>query len=144
MSVSPCSQCQPSGNQLDGDRYGFSATDAKRCNTALFAIRLKSVDQGGEDASAGGADGVAEGTGAAIDVYTGMVDIDFLHRDHGDRGESLVDFVEVGVMRAPAEFRQDLFDGSNGGDGEPLRLLRMAGIREHASDWLQASCLCGS
>src|SRR3569833_1769483 len=135
---------QPLGNQLHGYGHSLATTNAKRCNTALFAIRLQSVDQSGENTSAGGADGVAEGAGAAVDVYPGMVDIDVLHRDHGDRGESLVDFIEVGVMRAPAEFRQDLFDGANGGNGEPLRFLRMAGIREHASDWLQASCLRSS
>src|SRR3569833_1393388 len=135
---------QPLGIQLHGYGHSLATTNAKRCNTALFAIRLQSVDQSGENTSAGGADGVAEGAGAAVDVYPGMVDIDVLHRDHGDRGESLVDFIEVGVMRAPAEFRQDLFDGSNGSDGEPLGLLRMARIRAHASDWFEAACLRGS
>src|ERR1700744_874490 len=86
-------RCQRLGDYFNRKGDSFATPNAKRRDTALLAIGMESGDQRCEDASAGGADGVAKGAGAAVDVNAGVVDVDVLHSDHRDSGESLVDLV---------------------------------------------------
>ena len=60
-------------------------------------------------------------------------DADVLHRGHGDHGEGLVHLVQVDVGRLPAGLGQHLLDRAHGRGGEPLRLVRVGGLRDHAS-----------
>ncbi len=47
-------------DDFDGQRRGFAAADAQRRDAALQVAITQRVDQRGEDASAGGADRMAE------------------------------------------------------------------------------------
>src|ERR1700761_6872424 len=53
---------------LDGDRGGFTAADAECRDTALQVLRFHRMQQGHDQSRAGGADRMAERTGAAVDV----------------------------------------------------------------------------
>ena len=70
------------------------------------------MHQRGDDARAGGADGMAERAGAAIDVGARVVEADVAHGGHGDGREGLVDLVEMNVAGLPAELRQQFLDGA--------------------------------
>src|ERR1700730_10932954 len=98
---------------------------------------MQAMDQRSQNASAGRSDRMAKCASSAIDVDAPMVDVHVPHGYHRDRGEGLIDLVQIGVMRAPPELRERLFNRSDGGQGEPLRLLRMAGVRKHARKRLE-------
>src|ERR1017187_4519655 len=49
------------------DGGGFAATDAERGNAAFQVLRFQRVQQRHDQPRAGGADGMAERTGAAVD-----------------------------------------------------------------------------
>src|SRR5882672_4140823 len=53
---------------LHGDRGGFAAADAERCDPAFQIVRFERMQQRHDQARAGGADGMPERAGAAIDV----------------------------------------------------------------------------
>jgi hypothetical protein len=86
------------------------------------------MHQRGDDARAGGADGMAERAGAAIDVGARVVEAHVAHGRHGDDGESLVHLVQGERRRFPAELRQQFLDRARRRGGEPLGLLREAGV----------------
>ena len=50
----------------------------------------------------GGADRMTERAGSAVDVDTRVLDVEVAHGRHGDRGERLVDLIEVDIARGPA------------------------------------------
>jgi hypothetical protein len=60
------------------------------------------VEQGGEQAGAGGAEGVAEGDGAACHVHPGQVGAGLALPGEDDRGERLVDLHQVDVVDGQA------------------------------------------
>ena len=64
------------------------------------------MQQRHQDAAAGGADGVADGDGAAVDVDLVRVPLHFAVDRDRLRGESLVDFHQVEVAHAPARLLQ--------------------------------------
>src|SRR6185437_292903 len=125
---------------LDCHRYRLAAADAERGNASPAAAASQRVQEGREDACAGGADRMTECACAAVDVDARMIDVDLAHGSPGDGGECLVDLIKVGVVRLPAEPVQYLADGAYRGRGEPLRLLGMARLRQDAGDRLQAAC----
>ena len=53
---------------LDGEGDGVAAAEAEGGDAAVDVAANHLVDEGDEDARAGGADGMADGDGAAIDV----------------------------------------------------------------------------
>ena len=65
------------------------------------------VDQRRQDARAGGADGMAQGACAAVDVHARVIDVDVAHGGHGHGGEGFVDLVEIRIVRLPAELRRE-------------------------------------
>ena len=67
---------------------------------------LELVERGAEDHRAGGAERVAHGDGAAVDVDAGGVDVEGLHEAQHDRGEGLVDLEEVDVADGHAGARE--------------------------------------
>ena len=113
---------------LDRDGGGFTAADAKRCNTALQALRLEGVRQGHDEARAGSADGVAERAGAAIDVEFFARDAEIARRRHRYNGECLIDLEQIDVADAPANLVEQLADRGDGRGREPLWFL--AGWRD--------------
>src|ERR1700719_4263572 len=76
---------------LDRDRGGFAAADTERGDAALQIVGLQRMQQGHDQPRAGGADGMAERAGAAIDVEFFAWDAEVLRRGHRDHREGLVD-----------------------------------------------------
>src|SRR5690349_696075 len=73
-------------DQLDDGGDPHAATDAERREAALEVAPLELVDEGAEDHRAGGAERVAHGDGAAVDVGDLRGDAHVAHEAHGDRG----------------------------------------------------------
>src|SRR5690606_34898565 len=110
-------------DQLNRHCSGLATADAETRDTALAASGAQSVDQRGNDARAGGADGVALGAGTAVDVDLDMRDVEPVHGQQRDHGEGFVDLEQVDVCHAPVELFQQFFDGSYRGDGELAGVL---------------------
>src|SRR5690625_4369312 len=77
---------------LDGYGEGLAAADAQAGHAALLALLLEGVHQRDDDARPGGADGVALGAGAAVDLDPLVVGAALRHGQHGDDGEGRVAF----------------------------------------------------
>ena len=95
-----------------GDAH--AAADAQRGQGALQVAALELVERGAEDHRAGRAERVPHGDGAAVDVHDLVRDLHVLHEAHGDRGERLVDFVEVDLFLLEACLRERLPGGGHG------------------------------
>src|SRR5690349_15234014 len=88
----------PRSDQLDDRGDAHPAADAERGEAALLVAAGELVDEGAEDHRAGGAEGVAHGDGAAVDVGDLVGNAHVLHEPHGDGGEGLVDLEQVDVV----------------------------------------------
>ncbi len=75
---------------------------------------LELVEGGAEEHGAGGAERVAEGDGAAVDVDALGVDAELLDGLEDDDGEGLVDLPEVDVLRVHAGHAKGLLAGGRG------------------------------
>jgi hypothetical protein len=110
------------------DRGRFAAADAERGDAAFQIMRFERVQQRDDQAGAGGADGMAERAGAAIDVefLAGNSEIALCrHRHHRER---LVDLEQVDIADAPADLVEQLADRRDRRGGEPLRFLAVGGV----------------
>src|SRR5690606_33707367 len=89
-----------------GDAHAAAHAEGGQDVAQLAALQL--VEQGGEDDAAGGAQRMAHGNGAAIDVDLLLRDPQVLHEleDHG--GEGLVDLEQVDVLDTQAGLGQRL------------------------------------
>src|SRR5581483_11800736 len=83
---------------LEHDRVPLPAPGADRGAAEAAAPAAELVDQGADDARAGGADRVPEGDGAAVHVHPLLVHAQHPQRVEGHRGERLVDLPEVDVL----------------------------------------------
>ena len=79
--------------------------DAEGGEAGFLVAALDLVEEGAEDHRAGGAEGVAHGDGAAVDVDAGGVDVEGLQEAQHDGGEGLVDLEEVEVGDRPCRPR---------------------------------------
>src|SRR5688572_5583856 len=123
------------------DGRGLAAADTQRRHAAAAASCTQCVRQRRNDACAGGADGMPERAGAAIDIGARVLESHVFHRGHGYHRERFVDFVQVHVTGFPAHLRQQFEDGAGGSRGEPLRLAREAGITQDFRQWFDAAAL---
>ena len=64
---------------LQCHRSGFSAANAQSRDTARFALLLHGMGEGNNQTTAGGADGVALGTGATEDIDFFVRQVQCLH-----------------------------------------------------------------
>src|SRR5205085_3201732 len=76
---------------FDGDRGGFAAADAERGDAAPEVVGFHGVQERYDQPRAGGADGMAERAGAAVDVEFVAGNAEVALRRHGDDGKGLVD-----------------------------------------------------
>jgi hypothetical protein len=113
---------------LDRDGGGFTATDAKGCNAAFEVLRLQRMQQRHDQACAGGANGMTERAGAAIDVQPLPGDAEILLRRHCHHGKGFVDLEQIDIADVPANLVQQLANGRDWRRGEPLRLLAVGGM----------------
>lgn len=105
--------------------HALSAANAQRGQAALLACALHLMEEVDGDTATGGAQGVADGDGAAVDVdLRGVPAHDLVHR-HGLRGEGLVGLNEVQVARLPLRELQRLRWGAS---GVPPRLALLVGV----------------
>ena len=81
---------------------------------------------------------MAHRTGATVDVDLGVRQIQVFHRGHGHHRKRLVNFVEVDIVRIPAEALVQLVDRTDRGGGEPFRLVGVRGVADNARDRLEA------
>src|SRR5450432_532350 len=102
MPIFPRFKTSPSVHDaLDCDRGGFAATDAQRRDTAPEIFRLERMQQRNDQARAGGADGMAERTGAAVDIEFVSVNAEVALCRHRHHGERLVDLEQIDIADAP-------------------------------------------
>src|ERR1019366_5984596 len=87
------------------------------------------VDQGDEDAGAGGYDGVADGDSAAVNVDAVGRRAEFAHHDHGLNAEGFVELEEVDGVDAPAGAGEDFLNAGDGREHYPLRRDAAGGLR---------------
>src|SRR5258708_38364948 len=85
------------------------------------------MQQRHDQPSAGGADGVAERAGAAIDVQSVAGNSEGALRRHRHYGKRFVDLEQVDIANAPADLVEQLSDRGNRRGREPLRLLAVGG-----------------
>src|SRR6185437_5570577 len=93
---------------LDCNCSGFTATDAERGDAAFEVLCLQRMQQRHDQAGTGGADGMAERAGAAVDVQLVARNSEILLRCHRHHREGLVDLEQVDVADAPADLVQEL------------------------------------
>src|SRR5512140_854627 len=101
--------------RLDRHSNGLAAPEAQRCNAALQAAVLESVDQCGENARPACAQWMTESDGPAIDVYalpipTLVGEQVAVRQDL--RGEGLIELDQVHVCQFPVYLLQQLGDGT--------------------------------
>src|SRR5438034_8662877 len=98
---------------LHRDRGGFAAADAERGDTAFEILRFQRVQQRHDQPRAGGADGMAQRAGAAIDVELFTRNTEIALRRHGDDGKGFVDLEQIDVTNAPADLVEQFLDRRN-------------------------------
>src|SRR5260221_14361792 len=76
---------------LDGNRGGFTASDAECCDAALQILRFQRMQQRDSQPRAGGADGGPQRAGAAIDVEFVAGNPEVALRRHCHYNESFID-----------------------------------------------------
>src|SRR4051812_22224300 len=96
------------------------------------------MEEGGHQLGSRGAQGVAEGDGAAVDVEAGGGGADFLQPSEGDGGEGLVDFVEVDVLDAHAGATQGAAGGGDDFLEHDHRVAAGDGEVDDAGQWGEA------
>ena len=93
---------------LDAHGDAHAAADAQRGEALLGVAALHLVQQRVEHARAGGADRMADGDGAAVDVDLVGVPAEALVDGAGLGGEGLVGLDQVEILDRPAGFLQRL------------------------------------
>ena len=84
--------------RLDCQCHGVSAAEAERGDAALGVAPGHFVEQGHEDAGAGGADGMAQCHGAAVYVGFCRVEAQLLYDGDGLDGKGFVQFEQIYVL----------------------------------------------
>ena len=92
---------------------------------ATLAQRL---DQGHQDARAGGTDGVAQGTGTTVHVQPLRVQPQGILGSQRHHGEGFVDLEEVDITQLPVDALEQRADGADGGGGKVARRPGMGGV----------------
>src|SRR5690606_22753462 len=112
--------CDPPGlaivSAFDRQCHALAAADAQSGQAAASVAALHFVEQADQDAAAGGADGVAEGDGTAVDVDLGAVPVQFAADGNGLGGEGFVGLDQVQLLQAPASTLQRLAAGEHRAD----------------------------
>jgi hypothetical protein len=113
---------------LDAEDDGVTliAARADRGAAEAAASAFELVDERAENAGAGGADRVAEGNRAAIDVNARVVDREGPDRVERDRGEGLVDLPEIDVPHGEADAIQRASDRGGGREDVVGRVGRLS------------------
>src|SRR3954447_4853672 len=91
---------------LDDDRVALTAAGADRGDAEAATAAAQLVDEGADDAGAGGANRVPQGDRAAVDVDLLLLDAEHPHRVQRDRGERLVDLPEIDLVGTLADLLQ--------------------------------------
>src|SRR6266542_4304369 len=112
---------------VNGDRERLAAAEAGGANAAPGAPALQLVEQGGHEARAATAEGVAKGDGAAVDVDPLGVPLKQLAVGHHLRGERLVDLQQIVVVERSTGLLEQLPDGRRGRLEQPERVERGVG-----------------
>ena len=120
--------------ELDRHRRRFAAADAKGRHTAPCTTRTKGADEGDENARTRCADGVAQGTCAAVRVDPIVREPELAHRGHGHYREGFVDLPQVDLVLRPLRLPQRLAHGTHRSRREPLRLLRVRRVRHDGGE----------
>src|SRR5579875_3710699 len=107
-TVAPPCPLACSISDLDDQGVALTAARADRRAAEPAAAPAQLQHQGGDDPRAGGADRVAEGDGAAVDVDDLFIDAQRPDRVDGDGGKGLVDLPEVDVGDLQAGLLQRL------------------------------------
>src|SRR4051794_14268942 len=116
------SRCYGSGDRFHGEGDRLAAADAEAGDPATAADLLEPVEQGDQHPRPAGADRVPQGDGAAEDVDLPGGDLELALGGHSHRGERLVDLEQVGAGDRPAHLLEELLQGADRGDREPLGL----------------------
>src|SRR5690349_9657942 len=129
---------------LDDGGNAHAAADAQGRHAVALLATLQLVDEGAEDHRAGGAERVAHGDGAAVDVgLLVRVVVQVAHQLERDRSEGLVDLEEVDVLDGQPRLVEGLAAGGAGAGQHDGRLAADDGGRDDAGAWLEPVTLAG-
>src|SRR5690606_7166863 len=104
----------PASNSFNDRRDTHAATYTESGQAVTQVAFFQFVEQGAEDGAAGGAQRVAHGDGAAVDVDLVLANAHVLHELHDDGGKRLVDLEQVDVLDAQTGLGQRLAGGRRG------------------------------
>jgi hypothetical protein len=109
--------------RFDHHRAGSTAAVADTNAANLALLRLQDTEEGSQDTSAAGTDGVSKCNSAAMDVDFLLREAEQLHVGEGDDAECLVDFECVDGVLGDASVLESLGNGLGRGGGELAGLL---------------------
>ena len=79
---------------------------------------------------------------AAVNIEFFRGDVQVMGRGHGHAGKGFVDFKQIDVRHAQGEFGQQVGNGADGREGEPLGCLCMRGISQNFGFGRDAALCC--
>src|SRR5689334_6886632 len=128
---------------LNRNRGCFPAANTECGDTALKILRFKRVQQRDDEASSGGADGMAERASPAIDVQFLAGNSKVSLGGHGDHRERLVDLEQIDLTNAPADLVEQLADRRDRRGRKPLRFLAVGRVSPDRGEDRQSLALGG-
>src|SRR5262249_34718783 len=129
-AAAACAAINASPEALHHHRRRLAAAEADAGAAVAPAALGERVQEGDDDARAGGADRVAERHRAAAHVELLGGDLHIAGHRQGDGGEGLVHLEEIDLVDAQAGALERLADGADGRGGEPLGVLRESRLRD--------------
>src|SRR6266851_1785160 len=104
------------GTCLDLYRHGngASTTQAERCQAPAASTAAQLIDERDENTRTAGADGMAEGDSAAVNVHAGPVPVKFFTVRQSLRGKGLIDLDQVKIVDLQTSTLQQAIDGARG------------------------------
>src|SRR6266849_5192801 len=102
------------GTCLDLYRHGdgASTTQAECCQAPATPTAAQLIDERDENTGTAGADGMAEGDSATVNVHARPVPVKFLAVRQGLRGKGFIDFDQVKVVDLQTSTLQQAIDGA--------------------------------
>src|SRR2546428_6941031 len=112
------------------NRHGHSlaAGETDGGHAASRLVAGHGVQQGGQDTGAAAPDGVAQRDRSAVDVDAIERDAEITAHAEDNGGKCFVDLKQIHILFPPAHLLEQAFRGLGGGDGEPFRCHRRAGL----------------
>src|SRR5450756_2147501 len=126
---------------FEDGRERLTPAEAEDGQAVAALPSLQLPDDRRRQSPAAGADGVAEGAGAAVNIDLVDVEAEGLDRDHRHHGEGLVDLEEVDIADGQPRLRAGLLDGADRCIREVVGMEALGGRRDEPGLGGQAELL---